>query len=171
VGRPDEILKALALKPGEKVADIGSGGGYFTLRFAEAVGRKGRVYAVDTNPGFLEFIENSAREKGLDNIETVLVKEGEPALPEGSLDLVFTRSVYHHLPGRIKYFRNLMPALKPDGRVVVLEYTRGGFFRRIFGHYVDQETIVKEMESAGYKVEKKFEFLPEQSFTVFSLGE
>ncbi|RLE07622.1 hypothetical protein DRJ00_07785, partial [Candidatus Aerophobetes bacterium] len=63
--KPDQILEAIALKPGQSIADIGAGGGYFSLRFAEMVGKKGKVYALDTNPGFLEFIKNSAKEKKL----------------------------------------------------------------------------------------------------------
>ena len=70
--KPDEILKALALQQGQKVADIGAGGGYFTLRFTEAVEKDGRVFAVDTNPKFLEVIKNSAKKRGLDNVETSL---------------------------------------------------------------------------------------------------
>jgi arsenite methyltransferase len=67
--KPDEVLKALDLQKRQKVADVGSGGGYFALRFAESVGAEGRVFALDTNPKFLEFIKNSAKEKGLTNVE------------------------------------------------------------------------------------------------------
>ncbi|MCD6468684.1 MAG: class I SAM-dependent methyltransferase [Thermoplasmata archaeon] len=94
--KPDQIIKNIGLKPRQTIADIGAGGGYFTLKFAEAVGRKGRVYAVDTNPGFLEFIKSSAKEKGLDNITTVLTKEERLDLPKESLDFIFMRNVTHH---------------------------------------------------------------------------
>jgi precorrin-6B methylase 2 len=86
--KPDQIIEALELHKGHNVADIGAGGGYFSLRFAEAIRRKGKVYAVDTNPGFLEFIENGARERGLDNIVTTLVAEEDFKLPR-KLNLVF----------------------------------------------------------------------------------
>jgi ubiquinone/menaquinone biosynthesis C-methylase UbiE len=160
--RPDEVLQALALKPGETVADIGSGGGYFTWRFAQAVGRKGKVYAVDTNRGFLEFVAAQAREKGLNNVVTVSVLEGVPALPE-KVDLVFMRNVYHHLPARVEYFRKLRAVLKPGARVVIIDY-----HRRRFGHYTAEETIMNDMAQAGYKVKRKLDFLAEQSFTVFT---
>jgi len=166
--KPDEVLNVLSLKSGQRVADIGAGGGYFSLRFAEVVGKEGIVYAIDTDPGFLEFIMDSAKEKNLDNIKTILAKENEPLLVE-KVDLIFTRSVYHHLPNRVEYFRTLKGKLKPAGRISIIEYRRGGLFRRSFGHYVPQDTIVKEMEEAGYQVAKKFNFLPEQSFTIFSL--
>jgi len=171
--KPDQILEILALQPGQNIADIGAGGGYFSLRFADAVGRKGKVYAVDTNPEFLEFIRNSAEKKGLKNVKTVLAAEGKLTLPKKSLDFVFLRNVYHHLPNRVEYFRNLKGFLKPGGKVAIVEYKRGGLFsfHRIFGHYVHRETIVEEMEEAGYRLEKSYDFLPKQSFTIFSLKE
>jgi len=70
--RPDQIIKAIGLKPGQNIADIGAGGGYFSLRFAEIVGEEGKVYAVDTNPKFLEFIQRFAKEKGISNVLTLL---------------------------------------------------------------------------------------------------
>jgi len=170
--KPDKILEALALQQGQKVADIGAGGGYFTLRFAEAVGKDGRVFAVDTNPKFLEFIKNNAKKKGLDNVETVLTAEDNPTLPEQSIDLIFMRNVCHHLPNIAEYFKRLKGALKPDGRIAIIEYKAGGgrfSFHRKFGHYVPKEIIIAEMKETGYRLEKDLGFLPEQSFTIFSL--
>ena len=167
--KPDQILEALSLQPGQNIADIGAGGGYFSLRFANAIGRAGKVYAIDTDPEFLDFISNSAKEKGLNNVETILAMEDNLTLPEKSLDLVFVRNVYHHLPNRVEYFRNLIGLLKPEGKIVVIEYKRGGpfSFRRIFGHYVPLEKIIEGMDKAGYNVSKRFDFLPQQSFTIF----
>jgi arsenite methyltransferase len=169
--KPDEILKALGLQQRQKVADVGSGGGYFALRFAEIVEAEGRVFAVDTNPKFLEFIQDSAKEKVLTNVETVLTEEDKPILPEKSVDLVFMRNVCHHLSNRVDYFRRLRNSLKTSGRVAIIEYRSGrGFsFHRLFGHYVAKEKIIEEMKEAGYKLEKEVDFLPEQSFTLFSM--
>jgi ubiquinone/menaquinone biosynthesis C-methylase UbiE len=170
--KPDEILEALELQRGQRVADIGAGGGYFSLRFAEAVGKDGRVFAIDTNPKFLEFIENSAKEKGLDSIETVITMEDNPTLPEKSIDLIFMRNVSHHLPNRSEYFKRLKGALKPDGRIAIIEYKACGgrfSFHRKFGHYVPKEVIIEEMKDAGCRLEKDLDFLPEQSFMIFSL--
>lgn len=127
------------------------------------------MYAVDTNPGFLEFIKNSAKERGLNNVETILVTGDDLTLPERSLDLVFVRNVYHHLANRVEYFRKLRGLLKTEGRVTIIGYRRSGLFsfHRIFGHYVPQEIIVKEMIEAGYQLKEDFDFLPEQSLTIF----
>jgi arsenite methyltransferase len=168
--KPDEILKALGLQQGQKVADVGSGGGYFALRFAETVGIEGRVLAVDINQNFLEFIQDSAKEKGLVNVETVLTSKENPSLPEKILDLIFMRNVCHHLTNRLECFTQLKNALKPGGRIAIIEYRsdRRFSFHRMFGHCVSKETIIKEMEKAGYQLEKDLNFLPEQSFTLFS---
>jgi len=168
--KPDQILKTLVLTPGQNVVDIGAGGGYFSLRFAELVRREGKVFAVDTNSGFLEFIKNSCREKGLDNVETVLVTEDGLTLPE-NFDLVFMRNVCHHIPNRPEYFRKLKDFLKPGGRVAIVEYRSAKrlSFRGMFGHYVPKETIIKEMNDVGYQLQEDLNFLPEQSFTIFSL--
>jgi len=169
--KPDEILEALALQQGQNVADIGAGGGYFSLRFAEAVGKDGQMFAVDTNPKFLEFIKDNAKKKGLDNVETVLTAEDNPTLPEKSIDLIFMRNVCHHLPNRAEYFKKSKDALKPEGRIAIIEYRAGGrfSFHRKFGHYVPKEIIIDEMKEAGYQLENDLDFLPEQSFTIFSL--
>jgi len=168
--KPDQILEALKLRQGQVLADLGAGGGYFSLRFAEAVGREGRVYVVDTNQGSLRFIENSAKEKGLGNVQTVLATKEGLIFHGGSLDLVFARNVYHHLANRVEYFRRLRGALKREGRIAIIEYRRGKplTFHGIFGHYVPQETIIKELGEAGYRVKQEISFLPEQSFTIFS---
>ncbi|MBC8525549.1 MAG: class I SAM-dependent methyltransferase [Candidatus Cloacimonetes bacterium] len=168
--KSDQIIEAIALKPGLNIADIGAGGGYFSLRFAEIVGEEGKVYATDTNPEFLEFIKNAAKEKGLDNIIPTLSIEDRLNLPEKSLDFIFIRNVTHHIPNRIKYFRNLKDFLKLDGKIIIIEYKKGKFFtfRGIFGHDVPKEIITREMEKAGYLLEKEFDFLPEQHFTIYS---
>jgi arsenite methyltransferase len=169
--KPDQILKTLALQLGQNVADIGAGGGYYSLRFAEAVGSEGHVFAVDKDQEFLEFIKYSAKERRLDNVEPVLVTEDSLALPERSLDLIFMRNLTHHIRNRVKYFRKLKATLKPEGRIAIIEYRTGGRvgFRKMFGHYVPQEIIVEEMKEAGYRLIEDLDFLPEQSFTIFSL--
>jgi len=169
--RPNQILEALALQQGQRIADIGAGGGYFSLRFADAVGKEGQVFAVDTNPEFLEYIRDSAKEKGLGNIETVLATEDDLTLPKRSLDLVFMRNVCHHLPNRVKYFTKLRSLLKPEGRITIIEYRRCGrfSFRRMSRHYVPQEIIIEEMNKAEYQLKENLDFLPEQSFTIYSL--
>ncbi|MCD6100921.1 MAG: methyltransferase domain-containing protein [Candidatus Marinimicrobia bacterium] len=168
--KPDQVVESIALKPGQSIADIGCGGGYFSLRFAEMVGKEGRVYAIDTKPEFLEYVKNSAKEKGLDNVIPMLISGDKLDLPQKSLDFIFMRNVTHHIPNRVEYFRNLRQFLKTDGKIIIIEYKRGKpfTFRGIFRHYIPKETIIQEMEEAGYLVEKEFDFLPEQHFTIYT---
>jgi len=167
--KPEQIIEAIGLKPGQSIADIGAGGGYFTLRFAEIVGDGGKVYAVDTNSEFLQFIKSCAKEKELNNIVTILI-ENRLDLPESDMDFVFMRNVAHHITNRVEYFKNLKRFLKSDGKIVIIEYKKGKTltFRGLFGHYVPKETIIREMEEAKYVLEKELDFLPEQHFTIYS---
>jgi arsenite methyltransferase len=170
--KADQIMETLSLKPGQTIADIGSGGGYFTYRFAKAVGEKGQVYAVDTNQEFLAFIKKQATEQGLTNIVTMHTASEHPDLPKHTFDYVFLRNVSHHLPNRVEYFQRLKEMLKQDGKIVIIEYDgRGGFFsfQRLHRHYVPQNILLEEMKQTGYTIQKSYDFLPEQSFTIFSI--
>jgi arsenite methyltransferase len=168
--KPDLILDNLDLQTGNIVADIGSGGGYFSLRFAETLGKKGMVFAVDTNSGYLEFIKENAKEKGLNNVKTVLTSEDSLSLSE-NVDFIFMRNVSHHIPNRTAYFGKLKNLLKEGGQIAILEYRKAKrfTFHGLFGHYVPKEKIIVEMTQAGFQLEKDLDFLPEQSFTIFSI--
>jgi len=169
--RADEILKTLNIQLGQTIADIGSGGGFFTFLFSHLVGDQGTVYAIDTNEEFLEYINRQATETGLTNIKTVLATEDTIPIPHHSVDLVFVRNVYHHLLNRVQYFTQVKQLLAASARVCITEYSRQGSifsFHRRCGHNVPQEIIVEEMNKAGYKVSSSFDFLPVQSFTIFT---
>jgi arsenite methyltransferase len=170
--RADEILKTLNIQQGQTIVDIGSGGGFFTFLFSHLVGDKGTVYAIDTNEDFLEFINRQAAENDLTNIKTVLATEEYIPISHHSVDLVFVRNVYHHLQNRVQYFTQVKQLLSPFARVTIIEYSRHGSilsFHRRCGHNVPQEIIVEEMNKAGYTVSASFDFLPVQSFTIFTL--
>lgn len=165
-----EILRVLEVKEGDQIADIGSGGGYFTLEFAKKVGSTGRVYAVDIKPKYLEYVRIQAKEEGIDNVVLVLAKRDRVELPENSLDLIFCRNVFHHLKEPSKYFFNLKKSLKTDGRVAIIDYKpKFGFaFVSFFRHYTPEEVIKSEMKKGGYFLVKSFAFLPAQSFYFFT---
>jgi ubiquinone/menaquinone biosynthesis C-methylase UbiE len=170
--RADEILKTLNIQQGQTIVDIGSGGGFFTFLFSHLVGDKGTVYAIDTNEDFLEYINRQAAENDLTNIKTVLATEEYIPISHHSVDLVFVRNVYHHLQNRVQYFTQVKQLLSPFARVTIIEYSRHGSilsFHRRCGHNVPQEVIVEEMNKAGYTVSASFDFLPVQSFTIFTL--
>ena len=165
--RPDKVIESLQIHPGDQVADLGAGGGYFTFRLAKAVGPSGHVYAVDVDKGLLDYIAGRARE-GADNVSVILAKYEDPLLPEGAVDLIFTSNTYHHLEDRVVYFRNAHKYLRTGGRVAIIEHAGKGWFDRWFGHWTSSETIRAEMEEAGYRLQHEFTFLPRQFFLVFT---
>jgi arsenite methyltransferase len=167
--QPDRVLAVLGLRTGNKVADLGSGGGYYALRFARETGPEGKVYAVDINPAFLGFIRDGARAVRYENVDTVLVPEIASRIPAGSLDLLFCRDVYHHLTGRTSLFKDLARYLKPAGRVAIIDWLPGAsrYFGPPPGHRTAPETIIAEMEAAGFFVLENLDFLKGQSYTLF----
>jgi len=169
--KPDQIMKIVVLGQGQSVADIGAGGGYFSFRFAEIVGENGRVYAVDTNQKFIEFISKNAREQKLNNIYPILARKDKLNMAEQSLDLIFMRNVTHHLSDRTQYFEKLKQSLKPDGKIVIIDYkpSKSFSFSGMYGHHVAKDIIIQEMKDAGYLLEQDFGFLPQQHFTLYSI--
>lgn len=168
--KPEEVLKTLPIKEKDIVADIGSGGGYYTFRFAKLVGRQGKVFAVDVNKNFLAYIDKEKIKRNLTNIQTIFAEPTGPKLATNSIHLIFTRNVYHHLKNRSQYFANLKPALKKDGKVAIIDYNSHAKsnFIKSFKHFTPRKTIIQEMQKAGFTLEKDIKILPEQSFLIFS---
>jgi arsenite methyltransferase len=168
--KPDQVIAVLTIRPGEQIADIGSGGGYFTFRFAQAVGPGGKVYAVDIDQDMTDYVAARARDEGLANVDVILARPDDPLLPAAGVDLVFTSNTYHHIENRVAYFANVRKYLHRDGRVAIVELAGKSWFSSWFGHYTPSETIRREMEAAGYRLEHEFPFLPRQHFLVFSVA-
>lgn len=169
--KPQEIIQSLGIKPGNIIADIGSGGGFFAFEFAKKTTDAGKVYALDTNPIFLEYITEQIKAQGIKNIEPTLIKNDDIGLPEHSIDLMFLRNVYHHLPAPIKYFARLKKYLKPHGRIAIIEYNKPrSFIFRLFHrgrHHTPESEIVDTLIRCGFIISNRFEFLPDQSFVIF----
>jgi predicted methyltransferase len=165
-----EIVEKCKLKPGMAVADVGAGTGLFTRLFAQAVGDKGRVYAVDIAPKFIEHIEKTCKEAGIKNVKGVVCKPDSAGLEEGSVDLVFICDTYHHFEFPYKTLASLHKALRPGGQVVLIDFHRveGKSSEWILGHVrAGQEVFVKEVESAGFKRVGEEKFLKENYFVRF----
>jgi FkbM family methyltransferase len=165
-----EILEKCRLKEGMAVADVGAGTGLFTRLFAEAVGKEGRVYAVDIAPKFIEHIEKTCKEAGLKNVKGVVCKPDSVGLEDGSVDLVFICDTYHHFEFPNKTMASIHRALRPGGRVVLIDFHRieGKSSDWVLGHVrAGQEVFVKEIESAGFKQVGEEKFLKENYFVRF----
>lgn len=165
--KPDEVIGTLGIAPGDEVADLGAGSGYFTFRLADTVGPSGRVYAVDVDEDMLALLRDRVSEEQRANVEVVRADFADPHLPDRHIDLVFSCDTYHHLEDRTNYFRRLREDLVPGGRVAVLELNGSSWFARIFGHSTPKETIVSELEAAGYFLMADYDLVAEQHFLVF----
>jgi arsenite methyltransferase len=168
---PEQVVEALQLSPGDTVADLGSGGGYFTFRLADAVGPEGSVWAVDVDTALLEYVGEQAVERQQPWITTIEARPDDPLLPEGQVDLLFTCNTYHHLKDRSAYFANVQRYLEPTGRVAIVEFDGGGWFQSLFSHFTPGEEIKQEMEAAGYELEAQYDFLDRQNFFVFRVAQ
>jgi ubiquinone/menaquinone biosynthesis C-methylase UbiE/intracellular sulfur oxidation DsrE/DsrF family protein len=171
----EQIVEACKIKPGETVADIGAGTGLFTRLFSDAAGKDGRVIAVDISQKFLDHIADASRQAGQENVETLLCKADSTELPANSVDMAFICDTYHHFEFPQKTLASLFRAVKPGGRVVLID------FRRVEGESTDwvlqhvragQEVFVAEIEEAGFnKARDEQELLKENYFVEFTKPE
>jgi len=165
---PDKALDAIDLRPGMIVADVGAGTGYFSLRMARRVGPSGKVYANDIQPEMLEKLRASAQREKLANIETVLGSEADPKLPLSKIDMVLLVDVYHEFSQPQEMLQHIRAALKPDGRLILLEYRKEDPAVPIRPEHKMSEPEVKaEVEAEGYKLDKVIETLPRQHIIIF----
>ena len=166
--QPERVIAALEIQPGDRVADLGSGSGYFTLHLAKAVGPEGRVFATDVDEEMNAYLRSRLEQAGVANVEVVQARFDDPLLPDAGIDLVLTVDTYHHIENRPSYFRGLQRDLAPDGRVAVIDYDgRKGWFVRWMGHTTPREELLREMEEAGYELVAEHDFIDRQSFLVF----
>ena len=121
----DEVVAALKLQPGQTIADIGAGSGLFEVPIAKAVGARGRVYAVEIDAAFFPEILKRTGAAGVANVQTVLGKFTDPALPVKTIDLAFFHDVMHHVEKRAEYIKTLASYLSPNGRIAVVDYEGG----------------------------------------------
>lgn len=160
--QPDDVLAALELRPGMKVADLGAGGGYLTFRLAQAVGPDGCVYAVDTDQDMTSLIEARAQQQNVGNVITIDARPRDPGLPE-RVDLVVIVDAFHHLPHPSDYLRTLAGVLADEGRLAIIE-PRPTWW--LFGHATAVEELRSRLGAAGYEVSAEHDFLPRQNFLI-----
>ncbi|MEO1084353.1 MAG: methyltransferase domain-containing protein [Acidobacteriota bacterium] len=166
--KPDEVVARLGLEPDDVVADIGAGSGYFTYRLAKLV-PKGRVLAVDIQPEMLDAIKQRRADLGLENIETVLGRVDDPALPEGEVDLVLMVDAYHEFSFPREMAEGIVRSLAPGGQVVFVEYRDEDPFSNIHPlHRMSQDQIKREMAAVGLEWRKTLDFLPDQHVMFFA---
>ncbi len=169
--KKDEIMRALELKPGQRVADIGAGSGYFTIPVAKAVGPTGKVWAIDIFQEMLNYIDRRLKAEQLENVELLKVERDDPQLPPAGVDIILMVDTYHYIQNRTEYAKKLREGLAPGGKVVVIDFIPKPWEERPWGpppeQHLSKETLNSEMAEAGLKVVKDHDFLPEQFFVVY----
>ena len=156
----DFIADAVGIEPGMAIADVGAGTGLFVPLFVERVGSKGHVYAVDIVPKFAAHIRDRVAEAGLTQVSVVLSAERSITLAANSVDLIFMCNVYHHLEYPHSVLASIRTALRPQGRLVMIDFERipGTTKQWILGHVrVGSEVVIKEIEAAGFAFEDSIE--------------
>jgi len=163
---PDRVIAALGLRPGQKVADIGAGTGYFSVRLARAAARP-TVFAVDLEPKMVEHLTKRAAAEHLPNVRAVQAGPSSPNLPE-PVDVVLVVDTYHHIPDRPAYFAGLKARLTPGGRVAIVDFRKGGGGDGPPEHFrFTPDQISGEMAQAGFVLDQSHDFLPRQLFLVY----
>jgi predicted methyltransferase len=172
----DKMLAVLDIKPGQTVADVGSGAGYFTFRFASLVGKEGKVYALDLVKEQLENLKRSAAAAGITNVHTVVSKENNSTLQENSVDMAFLCSLYHaSYVNSLEYVRDgfvnsLHGAIKPGGKLVIadnmpLADNAGGYY----GPRIAKEMLIAQLAHYGFKFSTYAQFVPQRYVLVFTV--
>ena len=169
--RPDEMLAALDIRPGSVVADVGAGVGYHVVRLAGIVGPAGRVIANDIQPEMLEMLGDNVKRMGLTNVDVVLGDVDDPKLPEGKVDLVLMVDVYHEFSDPAAMMTKIKKALKPGGRVVLVEFRKEDPKVPIQPlHKMSAPEVRAELEPLGFRFQKLLDFLPWQHILIFTAG-
>jgi ubiquinone/menaquinone biosynthesis C-methylase UbiE len=170
---PEQILAELDFQPGETVADIGAGSGYFTVPVAHAVGPEGKVLALDIRQEMLDFIAARLPKEGLDNVELGLVQADDPQLPAHGVDTILMVDVFHYIKERQAYAEKLNAGLAPGGRLVVIDFRYDPDAEREFAPPIQQQVAREDLDAdlaaAGFRVRAAHDFLPEQYFVIYEV--
>jgi len=168
--KPHEVIMALDLKPGETIADIGAGSGYFSFRLAQHVGEKGKIYAVDINPDMIVYMNRRIRDLHVNNVVTILSAPDDPLLMDSSIDRFFICEVWHHIQNQSGYLALMKKMLKPGGQIIMIDFQKKqvpvGPPAEI---KIAREDLIRQMEANGFRLAKEHTFLPYHYFLIFTL--
>ena len=168
--KPHEVMQALNIKPGEVIADIGAGTGYFTFRLAHVVGNQGKVYAVDVSPDMVRHVNRRIRDNKTTNVVSVLADPDDPLLADRSVNHFFVCDVWHHVENQTKYLALMKKMLKPGGEIVMIDFHKKELpFGPPLQMKIAREDLIKQMTANGFMLTKEHTFLPYQYFLVFTV--
>lgn len=167
--QPEKVLDLIGIVPGSTVADVGAGTGYFTVRLSKRVGAKGEVIATELQPEMLRILDHRVSHAGITNVRLIRGTEDQAKLPERCCELVLMVDVYHELSNPPRVMAGVRRALKPTGRLVLVEYKGEDASIPIKPeHKMTLAQIKKELEPLGFAFEKSHEELPDQRVVIFT---
>jgi cyclopropane fatty-acyl-phospholipid synthase-like methyltransferase len=168
--KPEQVMAALGLRPGEVIADIGSGSGYFTLRLAAHLGQSGRVYGVDVDPALVRHLNRRVRDAGLRNVHALLAEPDDPLLPE-PVDRFLIVNTWHHIENPAGYLARMREVLKPGGQVIMIDFHKKDLpVGPPLDMKIAREDLIEQMKASGFHLVKEHTFLPYQYFLVFEVA-
>jgi SAM-dependent methyltransferase len=166
--QPGHIMDTLAIGDGSVVADLGAGGGWFTIRLARRVGPNGLVYSEDVQPEMIEAITRRIQREGLKNVRTVLGRDADPRLPEAALDAVLMVDAYHEVQNRVEFLKSVRKSLKPRGRLGIVGFRKDGLGPGPpLDERIEPQVVVDDARAAGLHLIANDESLPFQYLLVF----
>jgi ubiquinone/menaquinone biosynthesis C-methylase UbiE len=166
--QPEAMLDALNIPRGATVADVGAGAGYHSIRLARRVGSKGTVLASDIQPEMIRMLQDNARNAGVANIKSIRSTQSDPKLPESKVDLILMVDVYHECSDPDATLQGLLKALKPHGRLVLVEFRAEDPDVPIRPeHKMTLDQVRREIEPQGFVFQQSLEFLPWQHIIIF----
>src|SRR5262245_58642267 len=166
--KPQEVIMALGLKPGEVIADIGAGSGYFTFRLAHHVGDTGKVYAVDESSDMIRHINRRIRELKVTKVVSILADPDDPLLPEGSVNRFFFSDSWYHIDNQTQYLSLMKQMLKPGSEIIMIDFHKKELpVGPPMEMKIAREALIKQMERNGFGLTKDHTFLRDQYFLVF----
>jgi ubiquinone/menaquinone biosynthesis C-methylase UbiE len=164
--KPAAVVRALGLRRGQVIAEVGSGPGYFTPRLARAVGPSGHVYALDPEPAVLDVMRKRIKQAGVRNVTPVLSRDDDPLLPNGRCDLAVIINAYHHMHGGPAFLRRLVSRLPRGARVINVDWDEKSEFGPPPKRRVPRARFLRDAKKAGLKLVSERVFLPHQYFLV-----
>jgi ubiquinone/menaquinone biosynthesis C-methylase UbiE len=155
---PEQVMDSIGVKPGMVIAEIGVGKGRYVVHMAKRVGATGKIYANDIDKKALDYLDYRCQRDSIPNVMTVLGKVTDPRLPKETMDLVYMINTYHHLDKPVELMKNIIPCLKPDGRLVIIEHDPvkvPGFGSEATA----KDVLIDQAKQAGFELVKLMTFL------------
>jgi len=167
--QPEKVMDAVGVKPAMVIGEVGAGHGYFTFHLARRVGESGKIYANDISSGALASLRRKCEREGIHNIETILGEVEDPLLPRGLLDMVFIVNAFHDLAKPVELLDNLVPSLKPEAFVVIIDRDPAKF-RDPGGHFLTKEEVLDKIEESQFELDRVETFLPQHNIYIIKVA-